>query len=176
MKTSELIRQLQEADPNDEAECCVDNEDIHFLEVIPAYYDGRLQVFTRDLALTGKSFDIVGAKITSAGTKIKIRHCSIADVLMDNPEMPVDTSTTGCQASNAEHAVMVARWRATGRRFCAGVFDHPDDMDVPIALGLMLLCPTCGNKRCPKATDNALDCTGSNEPGQPGSAYPKVTP
>lgn len=35
----------------------------------------------------------------------------------------------------------------------------------------MVLCPTCGNKRCPKATDENLACTGSNEPGQPGSAY-----
>ncbi len=36
----------------------------------------------------------------------------------------------------------------------------------------MFLCPTCGNKRCPKASDHDLPCTGSNEPGQPGSVYP----
>lgn len=35
----------------------------------------------------------------------------------------------------------------------------------------MLLCPTCGNKRCPKATDHDLACTDSNEPNQPGSIY-----
>jgi hypothetical protein len=35
----------------------------------------------------------------------------------------------------------------------------------------MLLCPTCGNKRCPRASDHALACTGSNEPGQAGSIY-----
>ncbi|WP_175472476.1 MULTISPECIES: hypothetical protein [unclassified Duganella] len=35
----------------------------------------------------------------------------------------------------------------------------------------MVLCPTCGNKRCPRATDHRRACTGSNEPGQPGSAY-----
>ena len=35
----------------------------------------------------------------------------------------------------------------------------------------MKLCPICGNKRCPKATDEKLDCTNSNKPGQPGSAY-----
>ena len=127
MRTSELIRLLQEANPNDDAEVCVDNEDIHFLEVVPGYYDGRLQVFTRDPVLTGKSFDIVAARITSAGTKIKIRHCSIEDLLLDNPEMPVDTSTTGSEASTAEHAVKVERWRATGRRFRAGIYDHPDD-------------------------------------------------
>lgn len=37
--------------------------------------------------------------------------------------------------------------------------------------GFMVLCPECGNKRCPKASDHALECTGSNEPGQPGSVY-----
>jgi len=35
----------------------------------------------------------------------------------------------------------------------------------------MILCPTCGNKRCPHASDHALSCTGSNEPGQRGSVY-----
>lgn len=39
----------------------------------------------------------------------------------------------------------------------------------------MALCPECGNKRCPKANDHRHACTDSNEPGQPGSAYP-VTP
>lgn len=35
----------------------------------------------------------------------------------------------------------------------------------------MFCCETCGNKRCPHATDHRLTCTGSNEPGQPGSSY-----
>lgn len=35
----------------------------------------------------------------------------------------------------------------------------------------MILCPDCGNKRCPKASDHELPCTGSNESGQPGSVY-----
>lgn len=33
-------------------------------------------------------------------------------------------------------------------------------------------CPDCGNKRCPRANDHRNACTGSNEPGQEGSAYP----
>jgi uncharacterized protein YlaI len=41
---------------------------------------------------------------------------------------------------------------------------HPDLMR-------MFLCPKCGNKRCPHATDHRLECTGSNEPGQKGSLY-----
>lgn len=35
----------------------------------------------------------------------------------------------------------------------------------------MILCSKCGNKRCPHATDHRNACTGSNEPGQAGSAY-----
>lgn len=35
----------------------------------------------------------------------------------------------------------------------------------------MVLCPICGNKRCPRATHHDNACTGSNEPGQPGSRY-----
>lgn len=43
------------------------------------------------------------------------------------------------------------------------VFDHPTMR--------MILCPTCGNKRCPKATSHGLVCTHSNDPGQEGSSY-----
>lgn len=44
----------------------------------------------------------------------------------------------------------------------------------PITLGDMrfVVCPDCGNKRCPRANNHANDCSGSNEPGQEGSAYP----
>lgn len=35
----------------------------------------------------------------------------------------------------------------------------------------MIVCSLCGNKRCPHAADHTLDCTGSNDTGQSGSAY-----
>lgn len=41
---------------------------------------------------------------------------------------------------------------------------------------MMVVCPTCGNKRCPKASDHELACTNSNEPGQPGSVYGTIAP
>jgi hypothetical protein len=41
----------------------------------------------------------------------------------------------------------------------------------PFVMIQMILCPTCGNKRCPHSTDHNLDCTNSNDPGQPGSRY-----
>ena len=34
-----------------------------------------------------------------------------------------------------------------------------------------IVCPVCGNKRCPKASNHGNDCAGSNKPGQPGSVY-----
>ena len=34
----------------------------------------------------------------------------------------------------------------------------------------LIICPNCG-KRCPHATDHALGCTRSNDPGQTGSRY-----
>jgi hypothetical protein len=40
-----------------------------------------------------------------------------------------------------------------------------------VMLDRMILCSECGNKRCPKASDHRLDCTSSNDPGQPGSIY-----
>ncbi|MDL0028058.1 hypothetical protein NVS35_21880, partial [Enterobacter hormaechei] len=44
----------------------------------------------------------------------------------------------------------------------------------PITLTDMrfVVCPDCGNKRCPRANDHRNACTGSNDPGQEGSAYP----
>lgn len=35
----------------------------------------------------------------------------------------------------------------------------------------MAVCPQCGNKRCPKASDHMLECSSSNESGQEGSIY-----
>jgi len=42
---------------------------------------------------------------------------------------------------------------------------------LPYELTVFIACPTCGNKRCPHATDHNLECTNSNDPGQPGSRY-----
>jgi predicted RNA-binding Zn-ribbon protein involved in translation (DUF1610 family) len=34
---------------------------------------------------------------------------------------------------------------------------------------VMVVCPQCGNKRCPRATSHDNACSGSNAPGQDGS-------
>jgi hypothetical protein len=42
---------------------------------------------------------------------------------------------------------------------------------IPYSMTRMILCPDCGNKRCPRATDHREACTGSNDAGQLGSRY-----
>jgi hypothetical protein len=37
-----------------------------------------------------------------------------------------------------------------------------------------IVCPDCGNKRCPKANDHRNACTNSNEVGQHGSSWEHV--
>lgn len=54
---------------------------------------------------------------------------------------------------------------------CIG--DKPAYEGARLTVGMtrMIVCAVCGNKRCPHSTDHRLPCTGSNEPGQPGSRY-----
>lgn len=64
---------------------------------------------------------------------------------------------------------------------CANVaademIENGDSLGGLMEVQRMFLCPDCGNKRCPKATNHRFDCTGSNEPGQPGSIYGKREP
>lgn len=46
----------------------------------------------------------------------------------------------------------------------------------PILATRMIVCPTCSNKRCPKASNHLLECTNSNEPNQYGSVYRNPLP
>ena len=46
-----------------------------------------------------------------------------------------------------------------------------EDSVLPLSSTRMIVCPKCGNKRCPHASDHNLACTNSNNPGQPGSIY-----
>ena len=54
---------------------------------------------------------------------------------------------------------------------CLEGVESPHIPGFPILATRMVLCPTCGNKRCPKASDHRLACSGSNEPGQASSVY-----
>jgi hypothetical protein len=49
--------------------------------------------------------------------------------------------------------------------------DKVGNNGLPVTAYTFIVCPECGNKRCPHATDHNLACTNSNESGQPGSRY-----
>jgi hypothetical protein len=80
----------------------------------------------------------------------------------------------------------VAGYVALGRRTAAKMITEHFDLAKnpacschtcrPISLSdpegmFMRLCPECGNKRCPKATNHIHACTDSNDSGQEGSIY-----
>jgi len=55
---------------------------------------------------------------------------------------------------------------------CIKEFSLKDEFsNLPLSSTKMIVCPKCGNKRCPHASDHDLECTNSNEPGQQGSTY-----
>lgn len=79
MKTKELIRQLQEADPSGEIECFAGAEDIFFVSVEPYYWDGTPFVLVRDE--TNEYYNIIGAKQMTEGQKLVITSHSVKDAL-----------------------------------------------------------------------------------------------
>jgi hypothetical protein len=54
---------------------------------------------------------------------------------------------------------------------CIAEYDLRGPGGWPLGMTQMVLCPTCGNKRCAHATDHRNACTGSNDAGQRGSVY-----
>lgn len=76
------------------------------------------------------------------------------------------------------------KWMAEGWNLCRAAMLQSGNSPVtpdcwcricrPVTMSDMrfVVCPECGNKRCPHANDHNNSCTGSNEPGQVGSAYP----
>lgn len=105
----------------------------------------------------------------------------------------------GFEIEDASHEIRVLRWKDCGCRPAGAeeiaLWDALTALSQPAAPGWvsgcqcgqcrpisladsgsvrMILCSICGNKRCPHANDHRNTCTGSNEPGQPGSSYPDI--
>jgi len=95
MKTKELIRQLQQADPSGEEEVVIGNESILYAENLPAYYDGPYQTLIRN-----EANGIIGITIHSQGRKVDIRQIGLDDVFLDEPDMPV-TYDSECSNTRA---------------------------------------------------------------------------
>lgn len=73
-------------------------------------------------------------------------------------------------------------WRGSPleRCQCRACIRARGDMDfesgLPAEWTRMIVCAVCGNKRCPHAADHRHPCTGSNDPGQYGSAFDYMGP
>ncbi|WP_237767051.1 hypothetical protein [Enterobacter hormaechei] len=90
----------------------------------------------------------------------------------------VESVTTACELRDVVDAIRNSGIAIDGEK----IFAERDALNAPdcwcrtcrpITLTDMrfVVCPECGNKRCPHANDHRNACTGSNEPGQEGSAY-----
>lgn len=73
-------------------------------------------------------------------------------------------------ALNPKHIVALCDAALEGKPDCWCLTCRP----ITVEDMRFVVCPDCGNKRCPKANDHRHDCTGSNEPGQKGSAWEGV--
>ena len=86
--------------------------------------------------------------------------------------MSPDSSGIPAWVAKTESALRAALAEPEPRCGCHKCNEGVTINGIPFALTRMILCPTCGNKRCPHASDHRLACTYSNEPGQAGSVYP----
>ncbi|EPJ5609545.1 DUF550 domain-containing protein [Klebsiella pneumoniae] len=101
----------------------------------------------------------------------------IADCLCDAEEALIEVVNrcaamlaAAPQSPGSEPATVQGKWIPVSEQ-------NPDCWCLtcrPVTLNDMrfVVCPDCGNKRCPRANDHRNACTGSNEPGQEGGAYP----
>ncbi len=105
-------------------------------------------------ALTAAERDSMGVLLDRASAGMG-RH--FASVFSRAADMLEATPSTPAPASDAPSG--------------AGCQCEACDPPPPLGRQRMYLCETCGNKRCPHATDHRNACTNSNEPGQAGSAY-----
>lgn len=90
MKTRELIARLQAQDPSGELQVCSGNRPIYFVERLPAYYDGRLQMLIQDETRT--DYNIVGYKITGRGEKVQLHIMDLEDCIAGNADLPLDVA------------------------------------------------------------------------------------
>ena len=78
MKTKELIRLLQQADPSGEIEVNCGG-DINTVEVMPAYYDGALHVLIRDEKESPYD-NVIGMREVREGSKIILTTIALDDL------------------------------------------------------------------------------------------------
>lgn len=89
--------------------------------------------------------------------------------------MSAKTSTPHPAGIAGAHLAQVVGDACACRR-CLRERDARDPTGWPILLGTMIVCLTCGNKRCPNSESHEYACTGSNDPGQADGGHPALAP
>lgn len=113
MKTSELIKELQELDPNDECVICVSNHPVSDVGRMPWYYDGRVEFIERD-----RKNIPTKAGYPNHGSKIKIYFDTLEEALIDNPDVELDLSGITYQGKVEERYMgNIEKWKEEGREF-----------------------------------------------------------
>lgn len=105
MKTKELIRQLQKADPSGEEECVVGGTDISDVSPMVGYYDGPYEHLVLD-----EEGQVVGAELRRDGIKVVISTYSIEDLVFSRPRIPVKCECYDVER-NAAFLGRVEEWR-----------------------------------------------------------------
>jgi len=113
MKTKELIKELNEIDPSGNLEVTVGKIPIHFVERLPSYYDGKLQILMHD-PKKAPYYDICGGVITDKGQHVCIHMLSIQDAIYEDPELKVILDLSSPER-NAEYRDTVEDWRGRAR-------------------------------------------------------------
>jgi len=104
IKLQELLKKYP-----DDIEVTVGNTDIVDLEQMWAYWDGHQEILIRDDALGGR---IIGAKYRAHGHKVKIHIMSIEDLLISNPDIPIDVSEL--PEHDADYSKRIEQWKNEG--------------------------------------------------------------
>lgn len=81
----ELIEKLEEEDPEGNTEVVFGNQPIAYVENLPAYYDGDLQI--AEYTNKGHPKKII---ITRKGRKIDIKTHDIGYIFLDDPDFEVE--------------------------------------------------------------------------------------
>ena len=76
-----------------------------------------------------------------------------------------------CETCNGEFIPLYTAPQGDGCGNCHACLVGVIENHMPVTSQRMIVCPDCGNKRCPKASNHRHQCTGSNEPNQRGSIY-----
>lgn len=83
MKSKVLIEILQDLDPSGETEVTAGGGDIFSVEILPAYWDGSLNVLIRDPS-KAPYYDVIGMEEIRTGNKIRLNIMGLDDVIFDD--------------------------------------------------------------------------------------------